>query len=533
MSSFGDMNRRQVLRAGGGLVAVAGTGGLAGCFGGDDAGPKPSGAGAGGGKPQRGGRLRVALVDGSPTDTRSPWNTPTYNGYARSTQVYERLFDFGFKGSPEPRLAESAEPNADGTVWQIKLRQGVTFHNGKPFTADDVLFSIGYIKDPKNSAGSAVAADPIDLRASKKVSDTEVELHLTRPVGDLSAMLSNQTFYMAPEGSGDFENKAVGTGPFTYAEFRPGREALFSRNPDYWQPGKPYVDEVAILTTTDPTARLNALRGGQVDEIMSLTFVQAKSEAGNKAIHIVRAPAALTNPFYVQVDAPIYRDNRVREALRLAVDREAMVKNVQLGFGQVGNDLFGLGYASYNDEIPQREHDPEKAASLLKAAGHYPLDLPLPSSSSLPGMLESATAYKEQAKAAGINVKLQVVDPAAHFSNNLYLKAPVYQTNFTVSFEEQAQSSLLKESPYNETHWFDSSWGAAFKKAGGIVDADKRNAAYKELQVPLWEKGGYILFSFYDSLDAAAPNVGGITPSIAPTYANLGNFSFKDHWIAR
>jgi peptide/nickel transport system substrate-binding protein len=483
------------------------------------------------GTPTPGGRLRVGLNDGGATDTLSPWNIPSYNSDARAEQVYERLYKWDPSGAPAPRLAVSAESNADATVWQVKLQDGVTFHDGKPLTADDVLYSFRYVADPTNKAESLARLEPIDLNASKKVSDLELEFHLKRPIGDFPGLLSEKALWIVPDGATDFETTPNGTGPFKFVEWEPGVRALYERNDNYWQEGKPYVDQVEILIITDPTARLNALIGGQVEEITFIDFVQAKAQEGNSAIQIVSAAQPQTNPFYVQIDTPPYTDNRIREALKLAVDRQAILDKVELGFGQLGNDLFGKGLPSYNDELPQREYDPEKAASLLKDAGQYPFTLPLPTSSALPGMIESATAYKEQAKAAGIDVQLQKLDAGSYFANDKYLKVPTYQTNWGQSFESQAQDGMLKDSPYNETHWYSQEWADGFRKAQAIPDADQRNAAYKELQVPIYNEGGYVVFAFFNTIDAASSKVQGIVPNISSGFENLGGFDFKDHWL--
>jgi peptide/nickel transport system substrate-binding protein len=484
------------------------------------------------GAPTTGGRLRVGLNDGGATDTLSPWNIPSYNSDARAEQVYERLYKYDATGAPSARLAVSAEGNTEATVWQVKLQDGVTFHDGKPLTAEDVLFSFRYVADPNNKAESLARLEPIDLDASKAVSDLELEFHLKRPIGDFPGLLSEKALWIVPDGATDFETKPNGTGPFKFVEWQPGVRALYTRNESYWQEGQPYVDEVEILIISDPTARLNALIGGQVDEITFVDFVQAKAQEGNSAIQIISAAQPQTNPFYVQLDAPPYDDNRIREALKLAVDRQAMLDKVELGFGQIGNDLFGKGLPSYNDEIPQREYDPEKAASLLKDAGQYPFTFPLPTSAALPGMLESATAFKEQAKAAGIDVQLQKLDAGSYFANDKYLKSPTYQTNWGQSFESQAQDGLLKDSPYNETHWYSQEWADGFRNAQAIPDADARNAAYKALQEPLWNDGGYVVFAFFNTLDGASSKVQGIVPNISSGYENLGGFDFKDHWLA-
>jgi peptide/nickel transport system substrate-binding protein len=492
-------------------------------------------ASIGAAEPSRGGHLRVGMNDGGAGDTLAPWNIPIYSAAARAEQVYERLFKYDPHAFPKPRLAESVESNRKATIWRLKIRKGVTFHSGKPLTADDVLYSLRFIADPKNKAESLTRLEPIDLKASRRVSATEVEFHLKRPIGDFPGLLAEKAVWIVPNGKTDFARKPDGTGPFKFVNWQPGVRANFVRNEHYWglaRGGGPWVDSLEILFIPDDTARVNALLGNQVDEIAFMPFVQAKAQKGNAAIQIIQAAQPQTNPIYVQMDRKPFTDNNVRLALKYAVDRNAMVSKIELGFGKVGNDLFGKGYPSYNDHLPQREYDPQRAKSLLKKAGYDTFPFVLPTSSALPGMLESATAFKEQAKAAGIQVTLEKLDAGSYFSNNKYLKVTSYQTNWGQSFESQVQDGMLRTSPYNESHWYDTKWAAAFRRAQEIPDAAKRNAAYKALQVPLWNTNGYVVFAFYNTVDAASSKLRGIVPNISSGFSNLGAFDFKDHWFA-
>ena len=463
----------------------------------------------------------------------APWNIPTYAAAGRAQQVYERLFNFGPDGKPAPRLAVSAVSNSDGTIWRVKLRPGVSFHNGKKFTARDVLYSYGYVADKANQAESMPRLDAIDFKGTRAISDMEIEFRLKRAIGDFKGLLAEKGLWIVPEGTKNFDSP-VGTGPFIFSSWQPGVRALYKRNASYWGASAttgPFVDELEIQTIPDQTARLNALLGGQVQEITFLDFVSAKARANDPAMQIVRTAQPSTTPFYMQIDSATFMDPRVREAMKLAVDRETLVKNVLLGFGSVGNDLFGMGQPSYNSDIPQRHYDPDKAAGLLKQAGVDRLRLALPTSTTTPGMLESAAGFKQQATRAGIDLQLMKLPPESYFSNNQYMKVPFYQTNWGQGFESQAQDGLLSDAPYNETHWHDPSWDAAFRKAQGIVDEPKRLAAYKALQEPLWERGGYIVWGTFDTIDAVAPNVRGVVPNISSSFQNLGGFEFKDHWL--
>jgi peptide/nickel transport system substrate-binding protein len=533
----GTLSRREMIqRSIGATTALAVPGLLAACGGSSSPSASSSAGSPAGGKPRRGGHLTVAVNDGGATDVLSPWNTPFYSSGARAKQVYERLYTWSPEGLPLPQLAVSAEPDKTATVWHVKLRSGVTFHNGKTLTADDVLYSIRYVLNPKSNAEAISRIAAIDPGASRVVSPTELELHLKRPIGDTPGdLLADKALWIVPAGTTDF-SKPMGTGPFIFKSWQPGVRALYERNPNYWERtsagGPPWVDSLEFQTIVDDTARLNALLGGQVQEILNISLVQARAQASNSAVAIIRTPQPNVTPIYMEIDAPNFRDIRVRHALKLALDRNEMVNNILLGFGSIGNDLFGKGLLSYNADIPQRAHDPQQAASLLKQAGVGGLNLTLPTAEAAAGMVESATAFKQQAAAVGINVTLQKIDAGTYFTNKLYLKVPFYQTSNVDDFVGTTLDLLLPNSPYNETHWFDKRWAAEFAKAQAIVDTAQRNAAYKALQVPLWDRGGYLIWGFFETLDATSPKVHGIVPNKSRGFENLGGLYFKYHWLS-
>jgi peptide/nickel transport system substrate-binding protein len=528
------LSRREVLRRGAGVGALLAVPAVLAACGGSSTSSTSAAARTAAGKPRRGGQLVVALNDGGASDTLSPWTLPTYSSAARANQVYERLFK-QVDGVAQPALALSAEANSTGTVWRVKLRPGITFHNGKTLTADDALYSYRYVANPKNNSESLQRMAAFDLGASRVVSPTEIEFAMKTPVGDFKTLAAQKALWIVPAGMTDF-SKPNGTGPFRFVSWQPGVRALYDRNPHYWQTtadgGLPWVDSLQFQNITDNTARLNALLAGQVHEMVFIDFSSAKANLSNSAISVVRTPQPNTNPFYMQIDAAQFRDVRVRQALKMVLDRSEMVTNILLGFGSIGNDVMGKGLPTYNTDLPQRTHDPQHGVALLKQAGVQHLQLTLPTSSAEPGMLPSAVYFKQQASAAGINVALRQIDSGTYFTNNLYLKVPLYMTNWGESFEEWALDALLRNSPYNETHWYNPQWAAEFTRAQGIVDDAARISAYRSLQEPLWNEGGYIAWGFYDTLDAASSKVHGIVPNSSPDYNNLGGFDFKYHWLA-
>ena len=158
--------------------------------------------------PRKGGRLRVAINDGGSTDLLTPYNLPNWASAARAEAAYERLFKVDPFGVPRPRLALSLEPNKLGTIWRCKLRQGVTFHSGKKFTAEDVLYSYRYIADPKNKAEGQPRVSQIDLKNSKAIGPYEIEFRLKAPIGDFASTVSDKAIWIAPTGQDRLRQEA-------------------------------------------------------------------------------------------------------------------------------------------------------------------------------------------------------------------------------------------------------------------------------------------------------------------------------------
>jgi peptide/nickel transport system substrate-binding protein len=494
--------------------------------------PSPSG----GAKPRRGGHLRTGHVGGGNTETLNPLINHNPIDVARGQQLYEMLFFPRPDLVNEPRLAESVEPNADATVWRLTLRKGVTFHNGKPFVADDVLYSWTWALNPKNGASDLSYLKPFNMGNTRKISDHEIEIHLNTPVGDMTGLLATTSMSVIPDGMTDF-NKPNGTGPFKFVSWTRGTQSLFTRNDSYWQAPKPYVDDVTMHSIPDQNARLDALLGGQIDAMEAMNYAQAKAQRSSTQIKLLKVVSPSAIPFTMRTDIPPFTDNNVRLAFKYAVNREEMISAALLGYGSIGNDLFGKGFPSYNSELPPRPYDPQRAKSLLKKAGiSTPFNVKLYTSNGvIPGLYEAAIAFVQQAKPAGINVTLQGLPPSSYFSPgiNKYLSAsaPFYQSYWPYSFEQQAVNALVPQSAFEgETAWakVNPQWGAEFVKAEGIADAPKRDAAYKALQVPLYEEGGYVVWGYSDIIDAYTPRLNGVVGN--PLFS-LGYFEFLDWWF--
>ncbi|MGN6172868.1 MAG: ABC transporter substrate-binding protein, partial [Streptosporangiaceae bacterium] len=259
-----DMDRRSVLKglAATGALAVPGLG-LAAC--GGSSAPKPHSTAA---QIKKGGTLRVALTGGSSADSLDAQSAVTTADFARIFQLNEPLIGFGPDAHLVPILAEELTPSSDATSWVVRVRPGVTFHNGKPLTADDVIYSLKRIVNPKAPLPGAAPLAAVDTAGMKKLDSRTVKIPCHTPYAILDQTLANYYYNIVPAG---YDPKApVGTGPFKFGSFTPGQESVFERYGSYWQHGQPYLDKVVITDFADETSQLNALTSNQADMVNQL-----------------------------------------------------------------------------------------------------------------------------------------------------------------------------------------------------------------------------------------------------------------------
>jgi peptide/nickel transport system substrate-binding protein len=477
---------------------------------------------------RKGGTLRLGYVGAGTAETLNPNLGVTPIDQSRIQQLYDPLTILNPDLTTSPGLGLDWTPNKDATEWEVKLRPGVTFHNGKPLTAQDVIYSIRLMSKPTSAALPFVSG--IKLNELKAVNSTTLRIPLKFPDGSLQSNFVYYNTWIVQDGEKDFSHP-VGTGPFKFESFTPGQQSLFSKNANYWMTGKPYVDAIKIASISDDSARLNALLSGQIDAMAQLPYAQAKAHqaTGDIVVLVPQAPQALV--FYFDVTKPPFNDNRVRTAMKLIANRPQLVSNAISGFGTVGNDIIGKGLPLYDTSLPQRVQDISQAKSLLKAAGHENLQVTLKTSQIIPGFVESATLYAQQATAAGVKVTLQQVAPDSYFNPSLqYLKLPFGESQWPVfSLKFFYLQSLAANAPYNETHWHDPAWNTQLSKAIGELDQSKAQAAWNQVQQIQYQQGGYMCWTNADYVDGVSKKVEGLKPNPGGI---LGNHDFRTVWLS-
>jgi peptide/nickel transport system substrate-binding protein len=494
----------------------------------------------GGGKPVRGGTFTVGVLSAGQEENLFPGTASTTPDYVRDYNLYNLLFYTGTHITPiVPGLALSAEPNSDSTVWTFKLRGGVTWHDGKPFGADDVVYNFQTLWSNANlNFSSGILAGLINYSGVKALDNLTVQVPLNVPVAQFPTLFTFYSFPVVQNGATVASTGAnpIGTGPFKYESFTPGSQSVFVANKDYWETGKPYVERLVVDSSfSDTNSLFDALLGGKINLYPTLPFVNARQQISSKQVQILEGPvAAESYMFTMRVDKGPFADNRIREGFKLLVDRQAMVDGAWSGFGTVATDLICPATEYYASDL-KRTQDVDKAKSLFKAAGVSGHTFTLPICDFLPGMVESATILAQQAQAAGVKVSIDVISAATYFTPaSGYGTRPFgYEVNQpAASLLTYYQAELTPSAPYLDTHWGLQSGGKADEKLISQAIAATKPAKAKELwhqcQQQQFNEGGYLVWGNAPYVDAAANNVRGLAGGSGFSY---NNWRLCDGWI--
>ncbi|MBK0422446.1 ABC transporter substrate-binding protein [Leucobacter sp. CSA2] len=476
------------------------------------------------GPPVTGGTLRIGFVGGGAADTLDGAIATNLGDVARAINMYDALLYRDDDFVLQPLLATSVTSNPDATVWTAKLRPGVKFCDGRPVTSKDVVASMRRIIDPDDPKSGAASLG--HLREVVALDEHTVEFRLSQPDSALDDSLGQYSITIVPE---DFDPaKPVGTGPFMLQSFTPGQSTILRRNPHYWGDEAPYLDEVELLNFNDTDALINALLSSQVDAVAQIPAALAEVIGSDARMQILNSKTGMWLPFTMRTDVAPFNDARVRQAFRLAVDRDQMVEQVLSGYGTVGNDMFASFDPAY-PSFPQRVQDLAEAKRLLAEAGHPDgLSVELVTAPIQAGVVEAAQVFAEQAAGAGITVKIKKMDLTSYWGD--YLNYPFSQSFwYTRNFLPQANSGAMPDSPFNETHWTDKEFVALVQRARGETNEAARNRLIEQAQKIMYDRGGNIIWGFANQLDAYQSYVGGLVPNA--TGLPLSGFQLRRVWI--
>jgi len=464
--------------------------------------------------PKKGGHFRQALTGGGTSDVLDPAQTlDSYMINVSFGQLRNTLTEITPSGELKGELAESWEASDDAKTWRFKLRQGVEFHNGKTMDANDVVESLNHHRgEDTKSAAKGIVKPITDVKADGK---DVVVVTLEGGNADFPFLMNDYHLTICPakDGGGMDWESGTGTGGYVLEKFDPGVRTTVKRNPNYWKSDAAYFDSVENLFVADVAARTSALRSDELDCIpnLDLKTVHLLKRDGNVQIFPVTGNKHNTLPMHTNV-AP-FDNNDVRLALKLAINREELLKKIIKGQGEVGNDT-PVGpaniYRATPEELPQRAYDPEKAKHHLKKAGMENLSVKYHvASTAYEGAIDAAQLYAESAKAAGINIEV-VREPDDGYWSNVWLKKPWSASYWGGRPTEDWIFSQIYSSgaDWNETKWEHERFNKLLVEARGELDTKKRRELYVEMQRIVHNEGGAVIPLFMAYTHAARKKVG-------------------------
>jgi peptide/nickel transport system substrate-binding protein len=430
-----------------------------------------------------------------------------------TSYVFEPLIRFDSKYTPEPALAESWKA-IDEKTWEIKLREGVTFQDGSPFSADDVVFSFARIPTLLNSPSSFVFAVKPIVRAEVVDAHT-LRLYTATPVPLMPYNLTSVAIVSKKLGDGmttaSFNDlrSAIGTGPYRVTSFMVGDQAIFQRNEKWWGP-KPYWTTVNYRLVSDDAARIATLRAGDTDVIDQVPTRDVAALKTNPKVDIIALPGQrliylapdatrMTTPFAfdqtgARLEANPLRDPRVRRALSLAINREGLKDRVMDGYAAPTGQLMPEGASGYEPAIPVDPYDPDHARKLLTDAGYpsgFGLTLHGPNNRYV-NDAKLAEAVAQMWTRAGVKTAVEVMPAATFFSRVLRAEFTMHLAGWA-SDTGEASSDLTELIASSDP---DKGRGAVFmpdkyanpkvdtiiEQALATIDLDKRESLYREAE---------------------------------------------------
>jgi len=440
---------------------------------------------------------RVLKVSAFPIKQTDPAKISSDSEVLIANHVYDYLVDVNANNDIIPRLAKDWTRSEDGLVYTFQLEEGVTFHDGSKFSAQDVVWTYRRLRDTEGLPTADLYAN---IESIEAISEYEVEFTLkdTNPffLYDLS---DNHALMMkaGTENPEDFN----GTGPFMVEEYNPEDRMIMKANPDYFMEDKPKLSGLTIIFFNEEAAAADALQSGQIDLTMDLTtplYESLSQKDGLKAYDIA------TNQFAVvrlRTDIEPGNNPKVVQAFKLATNRQAIFEVVQQGSGAPGRDspIGPLFSDYYTEEPPLPERNPEIARELLAEAGYedgLDVELNLLDTLNFPDL---AVVLKEQWSEAGINAEIVTLPESVYYGEGKWLEVPLGITGWGHRPYPQYYLDVMLEcgAKWNETRFCDERVDELIQTAGTTLNEQDRIDAYHEIQRIMVERGPMIVPYFF------------------------------------
>jgi peptide/nickel transport system substrate-binding protein len=467
-------------------------------------------------QPKRGGLIRAVFSDGNSGDSLLATKMPNTWTPVMFLTMYDTmtLLDNGFQ--PRPGLAESWESSNDAKTWTFRMRKGVKFHDGTPMTAKDVAYSLKFLmrKEAATYTGSLLRPylNPDKIRA---MDSATLRLELEKKFVFVANVLGLRYSLVFKEGTTDNDlltKKPVGTGPFVFKSFTPGQSFAATRNPDYWDQGKPYVDEIRMINIPEEASKLQALQANQADLVAYTDFALTAQLKGDSAHEPFPFKEAAWNGLCCNVTVEPFNKPQVIKAMKLGVNRQQFIDTAFAGLATMGFDGPIPGSDPYfPTDLKPVTRDVAAARGLLKEAG-YPngVDLPfdLVTVVSL-GVNNIAQVAKEQLAEVGIRFKIRQGGPT--FWDTAYLKEPFILPDWNRRHPYEIYGLLT--STENMSKFKSAELEAALAAAAATTNFNEQKTQYSKVIRITAEQDGYVVPAYSPRLHAKSTKLQGVRPN--------------------
>ena len=496
------------------LAACGGddNGGNGGGNGGNQAEEGIGGSAVGNTKVQQGGNLRVASV--APANPLDPVAMIDLASYAVVAQSYEFLAYSGSDLKLTPGLAESWKPNADGSEWTFKIRQGVKWQDGKPLTTDDIIQSF-----ERNIAfGNSGIKGVVESGGVTAPDDQTIVFTLPSPNGNLPYLVSsdNPQVVVTPANfeAGSLVDKSPnGTGPWRMESYDQATGARFVRN-DAWWGGKTPLDSVEWTFFQDLQPQVVAVQSGQADAIVQFSVLGGEGLLDAPNMNVVRLQSAAHKQIWMRVDQGQFTDKRVRQALAYSLDREAMVQSLFKGNADIGNDHpIAPVFPFSDDNPPQRERDVEMAKQLLADAGASGISATF-HVVKLQEAPDLGVLIRNNAADVGIDLKVAVEDTTTFYGKSWCPPKPkdppcsgadeigIVDYGHRGVPDVYLNASLSTGGAWNSAQYSNPEYDQAFKDYRAAVGVDEQRTAADRIEEILLEDSSTLFPYFFNFLSA-------------------------------
>lgn len=453
-------------------------------------------------------------------------------------QIFESLVELdNNSGELVPALATSWEVAEDGSVYTFALREGVTFHDGTPFNAQDVVATFEAGADPANAYAASYADVGVEVvdDYTVNVKPATPDVTFLRTMAE-TPIISDEQF--AAEGNAGIETNPIGTGPFKFVEWNKGDRLVLVANEAYWDESKPYLAEVIFRPIPESSTRLAAIQTGEVHIVNRLTPDEATSLADADSVEVVSYPADRVyyitfNNLTTGVGLPT-EDKRVRQAINYAVDREAIVEGLFGGNARLSSGFVTPSNLGFDETLAPYPYDPEQARALLEEAG-YPdgfsigMACPVGAYTNFEEVCQAIANYLSEVGITLDGGEIEFLESGVYWDREAAKELPpLFGDSWSASVGEALPrlNGALRGMDASYSSWYDPEIAERLDQIEQSFDSEERAALYQELQAYMYDNPPFIYLYEPISFEAIRSAVQGYVPN------SVEQYYLKDVWLS-